>query len=122
MVRPGRDRLSGWVEVDETYVGGMERGKGRRELGVKKVLVAIAAEIKGRGMGRIRLGRIRDASEQSLGAFVKSAVEPGSVLVTDGLWSYGRLRPWAMTMNRSFWGPNGRRLSFCHGCIGWQRC
>jgi len=22
MVRPGRDRLAGWIEVDETYVGG----------------------------------------------------------------------------------------------------
>ena len=27
MVRPGRDRLSGRMEVDETYVGGTEKGR-----------------------------------------------------------------------------------------------
>lgn len=27
MVRPGRDRLSGTVEVDETYIGGRRSGK-----------------------------------------------------------------------------------------------
>jgi hypothetical protein len=26
MIRPDRDRLSGWVEVDETMVGGLEEG------------------------------------------------------------------------------------------------
>lgn len=91
MVRPGRDRLSGDVEVDETFVGGVERGKGRRELGAKKALVAIAAEIRGRGMGRIRLGKIPDASEASLTRFVREAITPGCVVVTDGLWSYGAL-------------------------------
>jgi len=38
MVRPGRDRLSGEVEVDETFVGGVEKGGGRRHIG-KKALV-----------------------------------------------------------------------------------
>ena len=31
MVRPGRDSLSGTVEVDETYVGGVEKGRRGRE-------------------------------------------------------------------------------------------
>src|SRR5712692_5699885 len=42
MVRPGRDRLTGAVEVDETFVGGVEPGGGRRHVG-KKALVAVAA-------------------------------------------------------------------------------
>ena len=33
MVRPGRDRLSETVEVDETFVGGVEPGGGRRHVG-----------------------------------------------------------------------------------------
>lgn len=87
MVRPGRDRLTGKVEVDETYVGGLEAGGGRRHLG-DKALVAIAAQVDGEGIGRIRLRRIPDASSRSLQDFVKQAVEPGSQVITDGWEGY----------------------------------
>jgi hypothetical protein len=56
MVRPDRDRLSGTVEVDETFVGGTEPGTVGRETHTK-TLVAVAAEENGRGIGRIRLAR-----------------------------------------------------------------
>ena len=52
MVRPGRELLNGEVEVDETYVGGREVGVTGRKTN-KKSIVAIAAEIRGRGTGRI---------------------------------------------------------------------
>ena len=65
MVRPGRDRVSEEVEVDETLVGGLEAGGGRRHLG-KKALVVIAAEVRGRAIGRIRMQRVADASADSL--------------------------------------------------------
>ena len=87
MVRPGRDRVSVEVEVDETIVGGVEPGGGRRHLG-KKALVVIAAEVRGRGIGRIRMQRVADASAESLLAFVPRSVEPGAVVITDGLQSY----------------------------------
>jgi transposase-like protein len=90
MVRPGRERLCGTVEVDETYVGGPREGKrGRGADG--KCLVLIAAEIEGRRMGRIRLARIPDASGDSLSASVRQSVEPGSVVQTDGWAGYGPL-------------------------------
>jgi hypothetical protein len=57
MVRPGRDRLSGRVEVDETYVGGEAPGAPGRGAENKQI-VAIAAEEDGLGIGRIRLRRI----------------------------------------------------------------
>jgi len=87
MVRPGRDRLFGEVEVDETFIGGVEAGGGRRHVG-KKALVAIAAEVRGTAIGRIRLARVQDSSARSLVSFVKRAVAPGSVVITDGLASY----------------------------------
>lgn len=87
MVRPGRDRLTGEVEVDETFVGGVEAGGGRRHIG-KKSLVVVATEVRGTAMGRIRLQRVEDSSADSLLGFVKLAVEPGATVVTDGLPSY----------------------------------
>lgn len=69
MVRPGRDRLTGEVEVDETLVGGVEKGGDTRHVG-SKALVIVAAEVKGRGIGRIRLQQIPDASEESVVGFV----------------------------------------------------
>lgn len=87
MVRPGRDRLSGRVEVDEAFVGGEEEGvRGRRT--ETKAMIAVAAEEDRRGIGRIRMRRIMDASADSLMPFVEDSVEPGSVVHTDGWLGY----------------------------------
>ena len=90
MVRPGRERLSGTVEVDETFIGGQRPGKrGRGAAG--KSLVLIAVEDKDKKIGRIRLCRVPDASAESLIPAVKDSVEAGSVVRTDGWSSYGQL-------------------------------
>jgi len=87
MVRPGRDQLAGWIEVDETYVGGWEEGmKGRRR--GEKSLVVIAAQVDGNGIGRIRMRVIPDASADSLHPFIESSVELGGTLHTDGWQGY----------------------------------
>jgi transposase-like protein len=91
MVRPGRERLGGRVEVDETYVGGVEPGVHGRETETKSV-VAVAAEEDGRGIGRIRLRRVEDVSAESLLPFVRDVVEPGSEVRTDGWPGYADLR------------------------------
>ena len=87
MVRPHRDRLSGWVEVDETEVGGMEEGVRGRQT-AKKAWVVIAAEADGAGIGRIRMRMIPDFSAASLHPFVEACVEPGSCIHTDGWAGY----------------------------------
>jgi transposase-like protein len=91
MVRPGRDLLTGRVEVDECYVGGLEEGLPGR-LNLKKALVVVAAQEDGPGIGRIRMRLIIDASAESLLPFVKESVEPGSVIHTDGWAGYLPLR------------------------------
>lgn len=91
MVRPGRDRLAGAVEVDETFHGGPRPGKrGRGAAG--KTLVLIAAQVDGRKIGRIRLARVADASAASLEAAVQAAVEPGAQIRTDDWSGYSRLK------------------------------
>jgi len=91
MVRPGRDQLTGEVEVDETIVGGVEEGGGGRHIGSRKALVAVAAEVRGQATGRIRLDVVEDSSASSLVSFVQRVVAPGSTVITDGLASYGAL-------------------------------
>lgn len=90
MVRPGRDRLSGVVEVDETYVGGEKHGKrGRGAVG--KALVVVVVEIKKNSIGRIRFNRVADASGMSLEKAIKMTVEPKSIIRTDGWEGYNGL-------------------------------
>ena len=87
MVRPGRDLLNGRVEVDEIFVGGAEADVDGRQI-VTKSLVVVAAEERGRGTGRIRLARVKNATRSRLHAFIQRAIEPGSVVHTDGLHAY----------------------------------
>jgi transposase-like protein len=91
MVRPGRGRLQGTVEIDETYVGGQRPGKrGRGAEG--KVLVLVAAQKDGKRVGRIRLRRIDDASADSLETVIKEMVTPGSMIRTDEWLGYNGLK------------------------------
>ena len=90
MVRPGRDRLGGEVEVDETYVGGVEANVVGRKT-IKKSIVVIAAEIRERGTGRIRMGCVPDLSGESLVPLVQAAVSPGAVVHTDGWRGYNEI-------------------------------
>ena len=57
-----------------------------------KSIVAVAAEEDGKGIGRIRLRRIKDVSADSLLPFIRDAVVPGAVLHTDGWSGYTGLK------------------------------
>jgi transposase-like protein len=87
MVVPGREKLTGSVEIDETYVGGKSKGKRGRGAEGKSV-VAIAVEVVGRGTGRVRLDVVPDARKKTLFAFIKDNVESGSTITTDDWRGY----------------------------------
>jgi hypothetical protein len=107
MVRPDRDRIGGngrdHVEIDESWVGGRTRGKGR---GVHdQSLVIAAVEVRqrkpenvkgvprrgGRYAGRLRMQVVPDRSADSLVGFAQAAVEPGAAVVTDAWGAYASL-------------------------------
>jgi len=109
MVRPGRDRLSGVVEVDETYWGGQEEGVIGR-LTHDKALIAVAAEEDGRGLGRIRLRRIADLTKATLHGFIGQSIEPDSTVRTDGLKTYRGLKGYVHDRQVQRDQPEGEHL------------
>lgn len=111
LVRPGRDRLSGTVEVDETYIGGKEPGlRGGRARG-KKVLTGIAVEVhEPKGIGRCRMAPLTDGSAESLHTFITDHVEPGAMVVTDGWSSYQGLEKLGYVH-----GPRSQRAARARG-------
>ena len=90
MVRPGRDRLSGTVEVDEAYIGSPAAGNKAPRLGTKAI-VLIAAEKDGKKVGRIRLSQIPNVKTETLNKEILKIIEPGTIICTDGLSGYRQL-------------------------------
>lgn len=96
MTKTSPDMLSGVVEVDESYIGGVSPGK--RGRGTDKAIQAIAVERLGYGKKskRVRLGGVRmrvisDTKRRTLEAFVTDVVAPGSSIHTDAKKEYGQL-------------------------------
>lgn len=87
MVRPGRDKLSGYVEVDDAYIGGESEGK-RGRGSENKIAIVVAVEVNAKRIGRIRISRTPDASGESLLKFIQDSVEKGSTVNTDGWQGY----------------------------------
>ena len=92
MVRPGRNKLTGIVEVDEIFIGGERSGKrGRGAEGKALVVIAAQEGDSGKGIGRIRMRRVADAAGLSLEPAVWEMVELGSTVRTDGWGGYNGL-------------------------------
>lgn len=90
MVNTSREPLRGEVEVDDTWIGGVQAGlRGSRQLkGRKAALVLAAVERRGQASGRVRMEVIPDFKAATLLAFLKKHVSTGATVYTDGLKSY----------------------------------
>jgi transposase-like protein len=83
-----RRKLSGTEEADETYLGGSEKG-GERGCGSEnKAVAAIAVEVQGKLLGRIRMDILEDVTSELLQGLIKGAIEPGAALITDAWRGY----------------------------------
>lgn len=84
-----RGKLSGDIEIDETWVGGREEG-GLGKGSDRKSVVLVACEVLNGGtkMGRIRMERALGPSAIDIMPFIERHIEPGSVLYSDGNDAY----------------------------------
>ena len=92
MVAPDRTPLTGTVEVDDAYVGGIDslRTGGRDVFGTAAIVV-IAVEVRGSGPGRLRMEVIGDLSADALCGFVEDNIAKGSTVRTDAWQGFKRL-------------------------------
>ena len=111
MVRPGRDLLSGEVEVDETYLGGREVGVTGRKTN-KKSIVAIAGCRNPRNGRRACRRSRRNPSRQSRPASERVPAEILRLVTWQRISFSGRIS--------SSHGASGRgsRTRSCQGRIG----
>jgi len=94
MVNAAREPLYGEVEIDDTWVGGLQPGiRGSRQLkGRKAAIVVVAVEKRGAASNRLRMAVIPDFRQATMLAFVRQHVAPGSIIYTDGLKAYGNVQ------------------------------
>lgn len=82
----GSALMQGHVELDEAYVGGHRPGKRGRGAAGKTIVMGV----KERG-GRMHAETIPDIKKGTLREVVSRTVQPGSIVSTDELMSYGLL-------------------------------
>lgn len=99
MVNDTRTQLTGLIEVDETFIGGSEKGKKGRGIASSENVSLVVGAVEVRvyhdkdgkrkeRAGRLRLEVIPDASGKTLGDFLGRIAEPGSRVRTDGWLGY----------------------------------
>ncbi len=89
MTSTGRDKLTGRVEVDETFIGGRNKTGAFGRSGIGKCLVVGAIERRGaHGFGRARMQIVPDGAADSIRLFLAEQVEPTATIMTDSWPSY----------------------------------
>ena len=109
LVRPEREPLGPFVQMDEALVGGKS--------GPNKELVLVAAEVD----GRVRLAHAETNDKATLRRFADGQVAPDARIVTDGLASYDGdslgARPYQRIVQTKAERRQGDALQVCHWTI-----
>lgn len=79
--------LSGHVEIDETYVGGVAKGGATKAFTNKTVVFAMVER-----NGKMRAGPVPDVSQYTLEPIIRENVLPGTIISTDEHPSYNDLK------------------------------
>jgi transposase-like protein len=89
------EKLSGQVEVDETYIGGLARNMHRADRGRKITGTGGSGKVAVMGLlernGKVRAKVIANATQETLHGEVRQHVENGAELFTDGWKGYSGL-------------------------------
>ncbi len=84
------DKLSGEIEADETYVGGLakfQHERKRKHVGTGGVGKAVVMGLLERE-GRVRARVVPDTRKRTLHPIIEESVEPGSAIFTDAAYGY----------------------------------
>lgn len=104
MVNPTREKLSGLVEIDETFISGgivPRKNKGNNS-SKSKIVVLVAVELlEPKGFGRVRLRHVSAATKDNIQKFILDVVNPGSVIYSDGSPAYNCAKENGFTHHRT---------------------
>ena len=110
----GLQRLLGFgsYKTAWTLLHKLRRAKEDRYPGryLDKVIVVIAVEVRGEGIGRIRLQQVREPTQEILLPLVKKVAAPGSKILIDGWWGYHGLDKMGFSHRRDVTDGKGREV------------
>jgi hypothetical protein len=113
----GQKRLTGAVEVDESYIGGTDdKAHAGRSLAGRKALVVGAVEVRRDAEGNPVMGRARmevasSARKEDLEAFLNRNIDRGTSVSTDGHAGYADLPARGLGHQRLIIGDDPKRAS-----------
>jgi len=116
--RDSEKKLKGNIEMDDSYLGGERSGgkRGRGAQGKTPFVAAVEKNESGRPV-RIKLTRLKGFRRKELERWSKHHLEPGSIVVSDGLDCFTQVTKAGCVHNVKFTG-SGRR-SAKHPAFKW---
>ena len=81
-----RKRLTGRIEIDDTYLGGERNGgkRGRGSPGKTPIVAAVETTPEGKPI-RLKLRRVKGFRRAEIASFAQRSFDPASTVVSDGL-------------------------------------